>query len=136
MYLNVSLSILFLLITTLIYNPKTIKTANNISKYFKNNNIKIDDKTITKYANCIENSCLIIKANNENIKRKEILNRNPKYYLADHGFKLALTNEYNEDTGNIIENIVYLELLRHEYKVTVGKGNNYEIDFIARKNQR
>ena len=116
-------------------NMSNTFSANNISKYFKNNNIKINDKTITKYANCIENSCLIIKAKNENIKRKEILNQNPKYYLADHGFKLALTNEYNADKGNIIENIVYLELLRHEYKVTVGKENNYEIDFIARKNK-
>ena len=108
-------------------------SANSISKYFKSNNTKIDDKSIQKYANYIEESCLIIKAEQENIKRKEILTRTPKYYLTDHGFKLALNREFHKDIGKIIENIVFLELLRHDYKVTVGKIKNYEIDFIARK---
>ena len=63
---------------------------------------------------------------------KEI-NNSEKYYLINHGFYKSNLEEKQQNKGNILENIVYLELLRLGYKITIGTIKNYEVDFIIRK---
>jgi hypothetical protein len=65
---------------------------------------------------------------------KKILSVNEKYYIADHGLKEALVGKNQADISIVLENIVFMELKRREYKITVGKINDLEIDFIAEKN--
>ena len=64
---------------------------------------------------------------------KEI-NNSEKYYLIDQGFYKPNLEEKQQNKGNLLENIVYLELLRQDYKITIGKMKDYEVDFIIRKN--
>ncbi len=67
------------------------------------------------------------------LRRKQILASNEKYYIVDHGLREAVYGGNERDINLILENIVYLELLRREYRVTVGKIGDREIDFIAEK---
>ena len=59
-----------------------------------------------------------------------------KFYLIDNGFYKSQLEEKQENIGHILENIVYVELKRHGYKITVGNVNDYEIDFVCRKNNQ
>lgn len=89
--------------------------------------------TIENYIKALENAFLFYEVDKYDIKGKEFLKPQNKYYIVDLGLRNFLLNKIN-DTGRIIENIVYLELLRRDYKVYVGKINNTEVDFIAEKN--
>ena len=64
---------------------------------------------------------------------KQILSTNEKYYMADHGVREAVFGGNTKDINQILENIVYLELLRRGYKVTIGKYGDKEIEFICKK---
>ena len=64
---------------------------------------------------------------------KRLLKVQEKYYIVDHGFNQALLDKKDEDWGRLLENIVYNELLRRGYGITVGKVNGYEIDFVCKK---
>ena len=64
---------------------------------------------------------------------KRLLKVQEKYYIVDHGFNQALLDKKDEDWGRLLENIVYNELLRRGYEITVGKVNGYEIDFVCKK---
>ena len=76
------------------------------------------------------------KIRREDLVGKQILSTNEKYYLADHGLREAICGGNISNINLILENIVFLELLRRNYKVTVGKVGNKEIDFIAQKRER
>ena len=76
-------------------------------------------------------SYVIYQANRYNIKGKEYLKTLEKYYVVDIGLRYALLGKSSMDVGHILENIVYLELLRRGYDVYVGKINDYEVDFVA-----
>lgn len=67
------------------------------------------------------------------MQRKQILASNEKYYIADHGIREAVFGGNTKDINLILENIVYLELLRRGYEVTVGKTGDKEIDFVCSK---
>jgi len=92
---------------------------------------KIDQKTVEKYLKGLTDSLMVYQANRYNIKGKQHLATLEKYYLADLGLRQFLIGAGNADYGYILENIVYLELLRRGNKVYVGYLPEGEVDFIA-----
>ena len=92
---------------------------------------KVDPKTVERYLQGLKDSLLIYQANRYNIKGKELLKINSKYYIADVALRYLLTGNKGTDTGHMLENIVCLELIRRGYKVYVGELSNGEIDFVV-----
>ena len=92
---------------------------------------KVDPKTVERYLQGLQDSLLIYKANRYNIKGKELLKINSKYYIADVALRYLLTGNKGTDAGHMLENIVYLELIRRGYKVYAGELSNGEIDFVV-----
>lgn len=90
-------------------------------------------ETVSKYLKYLVNAYLIFEVQRYDIKGKEILSRNPKYYGIDMGIRNIITSPASENLGSVIENIVFLELLRLGYTIHVGTINNLEVDFIAIK---
>lgn len=121
------------LFTYIVDNIGNVFSAKAISDYLVHEGIKVTNKTIYNYLCYFENASLISKVQREDLAGKKLLKINEKYYLTDHGFSQAILGEHNINKAKICENIVYLELLRRGYKVTIGKVNGYEIDFVARK---
>ncbi len=109
-------------------------SANSISKYFKNEGREVLPKTIYNYLIYCENACLIHKVYREDLIGKKILKFNEKFYITDQGFRQSLNMNNAKDISQILENIVYMEMLRRGYKITIGKVHDKEIDFICRKN--
>ena len=108
-------------------------SAKNISDYFKSQNRKLDINTIYNYLNALESSYIIHRIQRYNIRGKEILKTNEKYFVGDHSLLYALTGYKGRLISGVLENIVMLELKRRGYNVFVGKLDNLEIDFIAEK---
>ena len=102
----------------------------------KEENSKIAPETIHNYIKYLSNSNLITKVQREDIEGKEILTANEKYYITDHGFNQVYNGRNITNISRTIENIVYIELLRNRYKVFIGKLNNSEVDFIAKKGKQ
>lgn len=112
-------------------------SAKSISDYLKQEeNVKIAPKTIYNYIDYFINSILIKRVQRENVEGKEILKIHEKYYITDHGFNQVFNGRNITNVSRTIENIVYVELLRNGYDVTVGKIGNFEIDFIAKKHKK
>jgi predicted AAA+ superfamily ATPase len=74
------------------------------------------------------------KVSRYDLKGKKILQTSEKFYLGEHGLRQASFGYSERDIGQILENIIYLELKRRGYKVFIGKFDNFEIDFVAEKN--
>lgn len=92
---------------------------------------KIDVKTVEKYLEALSESYIIYQAGRFNIKGKQYLKTLEKYYVADIGMRYMLLGSEQADSGHILENVVYLELLRRGYEVHVGKVDALEVDFVA-----
>jgi len=92
---------------------------------------KIDGRTVEKYVNALMESFIIYQAKRYNIKGKEYLKTLEKYYVVDIGMRYMLLGSRGMDVGHILENVVYLELLRRGYDVYVGKIDDLEVDFVA-----
>lgn len=92
---------------------------------------KIDAKTVEKYLEALSESYIIYQAKRYNIKGKQYLKTLEKYYVVDIGMRYMLLGSRQTDAGHILENVVYLELLRRGYDVYVGKVGEYEVDFVA-----
>ena len=92
---------------------------------------KSDPKTIEKYVGALEESFIVYKAGRYNIKGREYLKSLEKYYVSDIGLRNFMLGKKAMDVGHILENIVYLELLRRHYDVYVGKIDDAEVDFVA-----
>ena len=121
----------------MIANAGTVVSSKSISDYLNSNNRKNSRITIENYLLMMERAFLLYKVRRYDIQGKIRLNTLGKYYVADLGLRNLIVNSWNDDIGRVLENVVYLELLRREYKVTVGKTRTYEIDFIAdRGNER
>ena len=97
---------------------------------------KIDVKTVEKYINGLTESFVLYKANRYDIKGKQYLKTLEKYYVVDIGLRYMLLGSRSTDIGHILENVVYLELLRRGYEVYVGKVLNTEVDFVAIDNKK
>ena len=114
--------------------------ADNISKEISINNIantmtasgrKIDHRTVESYIEAFCDSFVLYKTNRYDVKGKEFLKTQSKYYLVDIGLRYLILGDKKTDSGRVLENIVYLELLRRGYNVYIGKIGNKEIDFVA-----
>ena len=125
------------LTTFLFDNIGNIFSASSIAEYYKEEmNIKISNKTITNYLKYLENACFIKKVKREDLEGKGILKFNEKYYVTDHGFCEAKAKGNIDNIGRVMENIVYFEFLRRGWKITIGKTNDYEVDFVCRKHKQ
>ena len=105
-------------------------SANNITNVLKANNAAVSRNTVENYINALTESYLFYKCSRYDIKGKSILATGEKYYAADSGFKRALMGSENTDYGHILENIVYLELLRRSDRLYTGKLSDKEVDFV------
>ena len=96
---------------------------------------KIDTRMVEKYLEAFSERYIIYQAKRYNIKGKQYLKTLEKYYVVDIGLRYMLLGNRQVDAGHILENIVYLELLRRGYEVYVGKIDTFEVDFVAQKSQ-
>lgn len=109
----------------------TLINPSSISDFMKKNGSNIDNETVDKYLKMIENAYFIYRVPRYELKGKQLLKTQGKYYFVDNGLKNVLAGFSSYDTGSSYENIVYMELLRRGYEVYVGKYNDLEIDFVA-----
>lgn len=94
---------------------------------------KIDVKTVEKYLKALMESFIVYQAKRYNVKGKQYLKTLEKYYVVDIGLRYLLLGFRSTDVGHILENVVYLELLRRDNDVYVGKIDEAEVDFVAMK---
>ncbi len=92
---------------------------------------KIDVRTVEKYVDALRESFIVYQAKRYDIKGKQYLKTLDKYYVVDIGLRHAILGSRSVDVGHILENIVYLDLLRRGYDVYVGKVSGLEVDFVA-----
>lgn len=114
-------------------NIGSIVSTKKISDYLTSSGRKTTSDTIDNYLKMLENAFIIYKANRYDLKGKMFLKTLEKYYIVDMGIRNRLTGLKGTDYGHVLENIVYLELLRRGYEVTIGKIGNLEVDFVATK---
>lgn len=114
-------------------NIGSIVSTKKISDYLNSNGRKTTSDTIDSYLKMLENAFIIYKANRYDLKGKMFLKTLEKYYLVDMGIRNQLIGLRNTDYGHVLENLVYLELLRRGYDVTIGKAGTLEVDFVATK---
>ena len=96
---------------------------------------KIDTRTIEKYLEAFRESYIIYQTKRYDIKGKQYLKTLEKYYIVDIGMRYMLLGSRQVDAGHILENVVYLELLRRGNKVFVGKVDHFEVDFVAQNSK-
>ena len=108
-------------------------SSNKISDYLNSNKVvqKSNHQTIDNYLNMLEKSYIIYKADRTDVKSKSLLKTLGKYYVSDSGIRNIILGFRNINEGHLLENIVYLELLRRGYRVNIGKIGDYEVDFVA-----
>lgn len=103
----------------------------NIANTLSANGRITNDKTIEKYLSALMDSLIIYQVKRYNIKGRQLLKTQAKYYMADLGLRYLIFGMKGQDEGHILENVIYLELLRREYNVTIGQNDISEIDFVA-----
>lgn len=112
-------------------NIGNLCSMKKISDTMTSNGRKITSKTVENYVQALVDSFIVYPARRYDIKGKQYLKTGEKYYLVDMGLRYFLLGDRGADVGYILENIVYLELVRRGYQVYIGKVGSYEIDFIA-----
>ena len=112
----------------------SILSINNIANKLTSDGYKVDNKTVSKYIEVLTESMFFYKVERYDVKGKNILSSLEKYYVVDIGIRQIKLGRNYTDLGHIIENIVYLELMRRNYNVYIGYFTNAEIDFVAIKN--
>lgn len=114
-------------------NVGTTFSATSLSKFFKSEHRTIAPETILNYIKYCCDAYLFYQVKRQDLQGRQILSANEKYYIADHGIREAVFGGNMKDINLILENIIFMELLRRGYSVTVGKSGNKEIDFICSK---
>ena len=117
-------------------NIGNLISAHSIYTYLKHEKINITKSTIYNYLEYLQNAYILSKITREDLIGKKEINGSEKFYIMDQGFYKSQLEEKQLNIGRILENIVYLELLRNDCKVTVGTINNYEIDFVCKKDNK
>ncbi|HRN20062.1 MAG TPA: ATP-binding protein [Prevotella sp.] len=112
-------------------NIGNILSTKRIADLMSADGRKIDQKTVEKYLSTLCESFFLYEVKRYNIKGKQLLKTLGKYYLVDIGLRRMLLGSRSFDAGRILENIVFLELLRRQKKVYIGKMDNLEVDFVA-----
>lgn len=108
-------------------------SPNSISKAMKQDRQDIHHNTVEKYIEYLVESFVFYQVNRFDIRGKQQLATQEKYYLVDIGFRnLKLGKFQHQDVGHILENLVYLELNRRGYQIWIGKIGEYEVDFIVK----
>ena len=115
----------------LMSTPAQQFSVTNIVNFLKNENRSCSNETLYNYLSYITNSFIMSRAKRYDIKGKKVLSTNDKYYLTDLGLGQVKSSAKMKGLGNILENIVYNELINRGYEVLVGKSDSSEIDFIA-----
>jgi len=111
----------------------SLVSIRKIANYLKSNGGGADLETVSSYIGYLETARIIKKVPRYDIKGKKLLESNDKYHLADHSLQYTLRDIKRTNLSGILENIVYNELVRMDYKVYVGKMGPKEIDFVAEK---
>lgn len=117
----------------MVYSIGNKISVNRITNTLKSAGKGVDAKTIDKYLQGLADALLLYKAPRYNIKGRQLLTTLGKYYVVDIGLRNLLVRNKESDIGHVLENIVYLELLRRGYEVYVGDLDNGEVDFVAFK---
>lgn len=112
-------------------NIGTTFSSTAISKYLKSEGRSVSPETVLGYLKACTDAFLFYQVKRQDLRGKKILTVNEKYYVADHGVREAVFGGNQRDINLVLENIVYLELLRRGYVVTVGKVGDKEVDFIC-----
>ena len=110
-------------------------SAASISKYLKSENRSIDNETVYNYLSKLESAYILHRCSRFDVQGKEILKTQEKFYLADPALRYSVLGYSPDSVAAMLENVIYLELLRRGYDVYVGKLDNAEIDFIAVKQE-
>ena len=114
-------------------NVGTTFSASTLSRFLKNEKRNVAPETILNYLKYCCDAYLFYQVKRQDLQGKQVLSTNEKYYIADHGIREAVFGGNLRDINLILENIVFLELLRRGYTVTVGKTGEKEIDFVCEK---
>ena len=112
-------------------NIGTTFSATSLVKFFKNEQRTVSAETILNYIRYCCDAYLFYQVKREDLPGKQILSSNEKYYIADHGIREAVFGGNTQSIQLIPENIVYMELLRRGYSVTIGRVGDKEIDFVC-----
>lgn len=112
-------------------NIGNILSTKKIADTMTSDGRKIDTKTVEKYLNALMESYMLYQCKRYNIKGRQYLKTLDKYYAVDMGMRKVLLGSKAMDAGHILENIVYLELLRRGYDVYIGKVDDLEVDFVS-----
>ena len=112
-------------------NIGSLTSPNNISSVLTSDKNSISRNSVDKYIKLLTSSFVFYEANRYDIKGKALLKTGQKYYIADTGFLGVFFGRRDSDFGHILENIVFLELLRRGYSVLIGKIGELEINFVA-----
>ena len=114
-------------------NVGTTFSATSLSKFLKSERRTVAPETILNYIKYCCDAYLFYQVKRQDLQGKQLLATNEKYYIADHGIREAVFGGNMRDINLILENIVFMELLRRGYSVTVGKTGNKEVDFVCDK---
>jgi predicted AAA+ superfamily ATPase len=117
-------------------NCGNITSSKKIADYLKSQKMKGSVDTVQSYLSMLSSAFIFHKLNRFDLKGKRLLEIHEKYYMGDIGLKHCLLRYKINDISGHLENIVYLELLSRGYKVNIGKLNEFEIDFIATRNNQ
>lgn len=108
-------------------------SAKSISDYVKAEHRSIDNETVYSYLEKLEKAYLLHRCQRYDLKGKELLKTQEKYYLADTALRYSVLGYTPDSVASSLENVVYLELCRRGYSVTIGKTLDGEVDFVAQK---
>lgn len=118
-------------------NIGNVMSAKSIADYLKSQRLRVGVETVQNYLRYFREALVAHRAQRYDLKGKRLLEIHEKYYLGDIGMRHAVLGYREGDISGVLENIVFLELLRRGYQVHVGKLGNREVDFIAtRQKQR
>ena len=117
-------------LASVVGNPVSVRS---ITDYLISNGRKISPNTVGDYVEALTESFIFYPAERFDIVGKQLLKANRKMYIVDLGLRNHILPRKNYDLGFSLENLVYFELLRRGYKVTIGKVGNTEVDFVAQK---
>lgn len=120
----------------LVNTASSLISITNIINFFASKKRKTNYETLSSYVNYLENSFLVHRAERYNIKGKDTISGNSKYYLNDLAYRNYLYAGYSYGIGYLLENAVYLSLRRAGFQVYVGTIKDAEVDFVAIKGER